>query len=375
MRVGSLFAGIGGFDLAARWMGWSTAWYSEIDPFGSAVLAHHFPEAVALGDITRVDWSAVEPVDVLCGGFPCQPASMAGLRKGQDDERWLWPEFARAIRGTRPRWVVGENVRGLLSVGGGAAFGEVLGDLARLGYDAEWGVLSAAEVGAPHERQRVWIVAWLADAEGAGRRPDTRAVCSDAYGSTERSVGGDLVDGRGEALGVADANVERPQGGHIARGVSSVGKPRGEPARSGNQVGDAASGGQGAGLQLAVRRADGGCGAVGDADEQGWRGQRRLVRLHGAAGRHTQERHGAASSDAVGWNDAVPVRGHDGTVRLIPRQAAAGGPESALWPVAHGVPGRVAQLRGIGNAIVPRCAYEIFRMIARREAEAAREAA
>lgn len=159
MRIGSLCAGIGGFDLAARAVGWTTAWVSEIDPFCAAVLAHHFPEAPNLGDIRTIDWATVPRVDVLCGGFPCQPASAAGKRQGTADARWLWPECARALRGLRPRWAVFENVRGLLSVNGGEAFAEVLGDLDALGYDVAWEVVSAARVGAPHRRDRVWIVA------------------------------------------------------------------------------------------------------------------------------------------------------------------------------------------------------------------------
>jgi DNA (cytosine-5)-methyltransferase 1 len=144
LRIGSLFAGIGGFDLAARWMGWETAWYSEIDPYCCAVMAKHFPDALSLGDITKVDWSTVERPDLLCGGFPCQDISNAGKRAGIDGERsGLWSEFARAIRELRPRYVVVENVAALL----GRGMGRVLGDLAALGYDAEWTVLSAADVG------------------------------------------------------------------------------------------------------------------------------------------------------------------------------------------------------------------------------------
>lgn len=175
MRIGSLFSGIGGFDLAARWMGWETAWYSEIDPFCNAVMAHHFPEAKALGDITQIDWSQVERPDLLCGGFPCQDISSAGAKVGIGGARsGLWSEFARAIRDLRPGVVVVENVADLLVRG----IGDVLRTLAGLGYDAEWAVLPAAAVGLPQRRFRTWIVAHphggrgARDAERDGHRTD-----------------------------------------------------------------------------------------------------------------------------------------------------------------------------------------------------------
>lgn len=115
MRCGSLFSGIGGFDLAARWMGWSTAWYSEIDPYCNAVMAHHFPEARPLGDITQIEWDQVEPVDVLFGGFPCQDVSVAGRRAGLAGERsGLWWEFVRAIRGVDPDGWLSKTSQGSL---------------------------------------------------------------------------------------------------------------------------------------------------------------------------------------------------------------------------------------------------------------------
>lgn len=157
MRLGSLFAGIGGFDLAARWMGWETAWFSEIDPYASSVLAHHWPGVPNHGDITTLDFRRVEPVDMLCGGFPCQDISNAGKRKGIEGERsGLWREYARAIGDLRPRYVVVENSADLVTRG----LDRVLGDLADLRYDAEWTVLSACAVGAPHMRERVYLVAY-----------------------------------------------------------------------------------------------------------------------------------------------------------------------------------------------------------------------
>jgi len=172
MRIGSLFSGYGGLDIAvAAHYGASVAWHVEFDKHPSAILAHHYPDIPNYGDVTGVDWATVEPVDIITGGYPCQPFSHAGTRKGTNDERHLWPYFAAAIRILRPRLVVLENVAGHLTLG----FDEVLADLAALGFDAEWGVVSASDAGAPHRRQRLFVVA--ADAAddglawGGGSRP------------------------------------------------------------------------------------------------------------------------------------------------------------------------------------------------------------
>lgn len=130
MTHGSLFSGIGGFDLAAHWMGWDNIFHCEWNPFGQKVLKHHFPNSISYNDITKTDFSIHEGrIDILTGGFPCQPYSTAGLRKGKADERHLFPEMLRAIKEIKPRWVIGENVRGLVSWNGGMVFNEVCDDL------------------------------------------------------------------------------------------------------------------------------------------------------------------------------------------------------------------------------------------------------
>tara|TARA_R110000824_G_scaffold393342_1_gene592453 strand:- start:344 stop:1054 length:711 start_codon:yes stop_codon:yes gene_type:complete len=156
MTVGSLFSGIGGFDLGLERAGHEIVWQVENDPFCQKVLRKHWPDVPCYEDVRDVGVHNLETVDVICGGFPCQPVSIAGKRKGQDDERWLWPEYARIVREMEPRYVLMENVPGLLVRG----MGDILGDLARLRYDAEWEVLSAKEAGAPHRRNRVFILAY-----------------------------------------------------------------------------------------------------------------------------------------------------------------------------------------------------------------------
>lgn len=154
--IGSLFTGYGGLDIAVQQHYRGTlAWYAEIEPWPARLLAAHHPGIPNLGDVTRVDWNTVPPVDILTGGYPCQPFSHAGLRKGTGDERHLWPHVAAAVRVLRPRICVFENVAGHLGLG----FDIVLADLAALGFDAEWGVVRASDAGACHRRERLFIVA------------------------------------------------------------------------------------------------------------------------------------------------------------------------------------------------------------------------
>jgi DNA (cytosine-5)-methyltransferase 1 len=174
MRFGSLFAGIGGFDLGLERAGMECAWQVEIDPYAQKVLAKHWPDVRRHADVCTFppeegDWK----VDVICGGFPCQDISYAGKGAGLAGERsGLWYEFARIIGHLRPPYVIVENVSALLNRG----MGEVLGTLASLGYDAEWHVIPASAVGAPHRRDRVWIVA----VRNANSKREARYGISDA---------------------------------------------------------------------------------------------------------------------------------------------------------------------------------------------------
>ena len=270
LRIGSLFTGTGALDLAVMDVyDAEVVWHSQYEPpdkngkedknqYAAKILERHWPGVPNLGDITKVDWQAVleehGPVDVLTGGFPCQDVSTAGKRAGltTDSRSGLWAHMARAIHELRPRLVVIENVEGLLSAeadrgvecgaeavgeGSGAggvlrAVGAVLGDLATLGFDAEWARVAASEVGAPHGRKRVFIYAWPADADpadlgherGGGARgrgdgsADRGVVAADTEGHARRFGHGDDVqpgcraDGRGETAGGGEAAAD-------ARGV------------------------------------------------------------------------------------------------------------------------------------------------------------
>lgn len=160
MRHGSLFSGIGGFDLAAEWMGWENVFHCEWNEFGQKVLKHYWPKAESYEDIKQSDftkWSG--SIDILTGGFPCQPYSSSGKRRGTEDDRHLWPEMLRAIREISPKYIVGENVFGLTNWNGGVVFNEVHSDLEAEGYDVQAVVIPAGAKNAPHKRDRVWFVA------------------------------------------------------------------------------------------------------------------------------------------------------------------------------------------------------------------------
>ena len=229
MTHGSLFSGIGGFDLASEWMGWTNVFHCEMNPFCNRVLNHHFPDAICYEDIKQTDFSVHRGyIDILTGGFPCQPYSAAGKRLGKEDDRHLWPEMLRAIREIQPCWVVGENVLGLVNWNEGLVFEEVQTDLEAQGYEVQPYVLPAAGVGAPHRRDRVWFVAhsdnhrhntkrgedekkrgvpnedWQEMGPGQFDRASVSSTTSDTYGiGLQREGRSTKLDGR--RLGIHDA--------------------------------------------------------------------------------------------------------------------------------------------------------------------------
>ena len=160
MTHGSLFSGIGGFDLAAEWMGWQNIFHCEIGEFPRKILKHHFPNSICYEDIKKTDFTKHRgEIDIISGGFPCQPYSNAGKRRGKEDDRHLWPEMCRVIREVQPRFVVGENVAGLLSWNNGMVFHEIITDLENEGYETQAFLIPACATNAPHRRDRIWFVA------------------------------------------------------------------------------------------------------------------------------------------------------------------------------------------------------------------------
>jgi len=310
----SLFAGIGGLELGLERAGMTVVGQVEIDPFCRRVLAKHWPEVPRHDDVqTCVEWWRTERrprVDLVCGGFPCQPVSLAGRRQAQTDSRWLWPAFHEVVCALRPRYVLVENVPGLLSPwrdGDGfwnpPPIEEVVGDLARLGYDAEWDSLAAAHFDALHLRKRVILVAYPA------------------------SGGRD----------------ERPNGGHQ--------EPPGERVVLQEHTGG-------------VRR------VVADAESDGWR-QGRAGRSAGDGTNWQTEwaetlayadrttRHGARGAGETVFRPS--------TVKRPGRRRSGSGGQWATEPdvgrVANGIPSRLDRLRALGNAVVPQVAEHVGRLI------------
>ncbi len=166
MRHGSLFSGIGGFDLAAEWMGWENVFHCEWNEFGQRVLKYYWPNAISYGDITKTDFTIHRgKIDILTGGFPCQDASNAkqdgeGQQGLQGKRTGLFYEMCRAIREIMPSFIVAENVANILKTNKGKDFSSILTELSGLGYNAEWRVCRASEVGAPHHRARLYLVAY-----------------------------------------------------------------------------------------------------------------------------------------------------------------------------------------------------------------------
>ena len=200
MTHGSLFSGIGGFDLAAEWIGWENKFHCEWNNFGQKVLHHYWPNAEQFTDITKSNFTKyVGTIDIISGGFPCQPYSSVGKRLGKEDERHLWPEMLRAIREIRPRWVVGENVRGLTNWNRGVVFDEVQSDLEAEGYEVLPFLLPACAVNAPHRRDRIWFIAY-SKSEG------TREQSQENRGWKDRRF-----DNDGEISDAPDSNYKRLQ--------------------------------------------------------------------------------------------------------------------------------------------------------------------
>lgn len=307
MRIGSLFSGIGGLELGLERAGLGrTVWQVEYDDVASSVLALQWPAVTRYGDVRDIDWTDVEPADVLCGGYPCQPFSHAGNREGEGDERHMWPYYLDAVRVLRPRLAVLENVSGHLSLG----FGRVLGDLAEIGYDAKWTCLRASDVGAPHRRERVFVLAYpdRTGLEGSGR-PRTR---------------GGIVAPVGRAS-AADASRER---GAVEQEVHG-----GEPSVVGSVAGP--SGGAGAGA------ASSGVPELGRGAGVAW-GEyapaiRRWERILGRPAPAPTDQRGRLSFDFSEWMMGFP----------------------AGWTAS--VPQREPRGRIIGNAVVPQVAEVVGR--------------
>lgn len=216
MQFGSLFTGIGGMDLGLERAGMSCMWQVEVEPYCTRVLERHWPKVKRYGDIRQIKWQEVEHVDLICGGFPCQPFSLAGRRKGVADERNLWPEMLRAVRGIRPHWVLGENVPGI-----GPYLDTICADLEGEGYEVILLEIPAAAFGAPHLRYRLFIIAHWSEQSGtlANRNPTGPHNTIQAGRDAVRRGGADVA--HAESVGRKRAGETRGRRSGFADGCST----------------------------------------------------------------------------------------------------------------------------------------------------------
>lgn len=320
MTIGSLFSGIEGLGLGLEWAGLGPVeWQVEKDPYARLVLASRFPHVQQFDDVRAVGAHNLKRVDIICGGYPCQPFSFAGPRRGESDPRHLWPEYNRILGELRPRFAVLENVPGHLSMG----FRRVLGDLAENGYDAIWFHLRASDVGAPQRRERLFVVAYR---DGSREPQSQRRVAG------ERGRFGDC----GWQMADADSEDGTSGPGHGERGGLT------EPANDGLLA------------DTDCARLEGRCEPErGSADERPAR-QSGTARLDdGGQGREPQSGLGRVF-------DGIPA-GLDGG-----RWPARPGEEQHAWEpprTCSKIPNRPARLKCLGNSVVPQDGYVVGRIV------------
>lgn len=330
MRLGSLCTGYGGLDLAVEaLLPTETVWLSEIDKKAGQICDARFPGVPNLGDLTVIDWSEVEPVDVLTAGYPCQPFSHAGKRQGTNDVRHIWPFILDALSVLRPRLAVFENVAGHLSLG----FDRVLADLASIGFDAEWCVVRASDVGACHQRKRIFITA--TDAHGG------RLVQRD-HGQRRVPVADEV---RADAADADGSGLERRRRAELHRADECPAGPNGVPSPA-NAEGTARRGPQ----QQAVRAAAGSTTEPGERlSPSAWGDYWPAIARHAElVGRHAPAptEDGRLSPAFVEWMMCLPA---GWVTDVLPRNPA---------------------LKALGNGVVPpQAAYAISHLLERHQAQ------
>jgi DNA (cytosine-5)-methyltransferase 1 len=312
MKHGSLFSGIGGFDLAAEWMGWENVFHCEWNPFGQRILKHYWPNAKSYDDITKTDFTSHRgAIDILTGGFPCQPYSLAGKRKGKADDRHLWPEMLRAIREIQPQWVVGENVFGIVNWNGGMVFDEVQADLEAEGYEVQPYVLPACAVNAPHRRDRVWFVAY--------RNTEQREYAAERLQSEFVEL--------------------------LTKNPDSNGRP-GEQREEEPGIGEQRNAGSGDNERVSAN--DGEAGVAADT-----------------CGPGLKERHVPGKSNGSGYSSGICIA-EPPTWNNFPTQPPVRGRNDGLSEYLDGITfskWRNESIKAYGNAIVPQVALQIFKAI------------
>lgn len=329
MNHGSLFSGIGGFDLAAEWMGWNNVLHCEKDKKARAVLKKNFPLVESHEDIFNLDGKKYKgSIDIITGGFPCQPFSLAGKRKGRNDDRYLWPEMLRVIRQIKPTYIVGENVYGLLNMENGKTLDKIYSDLENEGYKVESFIIPACALGAWHRRDRIWIIAY---SDQRNDRRKSRAICKEKREKRIQqqhemgifaNASETWLSDAGKLPIDSDSNTNEQNTGRNgeAQKIQRVNRP--EVCR-----------GNAGGANTKHRKE-----IITDSNPPGLQrnGQRRTDQEWKSTKRFTRSSCGTWN----GWEV-----------------------EPGMGRVVNGLPGRVDRIKQLGNAIVPQVAFEIFNFI------------
>lgn len=377
LKHGSLFSGIGGFDLAAEWMGWENAFHCEWDDFGTKVLNYYWPNAKSYGDITKTDFMEWRGrIDILTGGFPCQPFSMAGKRKGKEDDRYLWPEMLRAIREIQPTWVIGENVGGIISmvqpcdeveVGRQASLLEedyftqkdqeyvvetVCSDLEREGYSVQPFLIPACAIGAPHRRDRVWFVAKNTKCDGLlQREPEQERAKNGQFGNIGAG-GGNGIYKQEDGGATADTKCEGLEGYDEWEGFPVNRQNQGvQPRSEGKLVAPDTESQQSERVQFEQRE----FGQQKQGESGGDDSKNDVANSSGC-------RRGQNNEQQQAEEPKYPRPGWE----LFPTQPPVCGRDDGLSDRLVGVAfpkWRTESIKAYGNAIVPQVAFEIFNAI------------
>ena len=353
MKVLDLFSGIGGFSLGLEWAGMSTVAFCERDPYCTTILNKHWPDTPVHNDVRNLDGKEyADSIDLVAGGFPCQPFSVAGNRRGSDDDRHLWPEMLRIIQEAKPRWVIGENVFGLINM----ALDDVQADLEREHYEVRKFVLPAVAVDAHHRRDRVFIIAYrdpaLVNASSEYRRGDTARrsgagmeMGGDVLAQTRRHQVSDATDRPSTHVAHSHGEGQLQQEGLECE----VGRWSGDSGEQGSHVADAHGEGlqrHGTEHQLRGFGEEGQAGGSGDvAHTNGTRGE------VGISGQESwQEGHAGESH-------------HQGDQQLRRSPRGEWPVEPRVGRVANGIPNRVDRIKGLGNAVVPQLIQAIGELV------------
>jgi DNA (cytosine-5)-methyltransferase 1 len=353
MRHGSLFSGIGGFDLAAEWMGWENVFHCEWMEFPRKVLDYHFPNADSHIDICKTDFTKyANTIDILTGGWPCQPFSLAGKRKGKDDERYLWHEMLRAIQEIKPKYVIGENVFGITNIDGGLVFQQVCVDLENEGYEVQPFIIPACAKNAPHRRDRCWFIAHNPNRRIKGMHQwaehqnktisSTNTNCNDGR-STDRKGGCE----ESKATGEGEQSIYSRIGATSNEGIVTNTQSNGLNQCNGNDEVNTSQGGE-----YALGHIESGNGN-GDATNTE---SRRTGRLQN----EKEKTRSSKSNELFGSKHSISNWSN------FPTQSPVCGGDDGIPDKLDGITfskWRAESIKGYGNAIVPQIAHQLFQIL------------